>query len=633
MAGDNINPIIYEDRYTQMGKFDTTKDGETKKKEDSQKVISDINTPEQMKRGSFYRIIWMQLEAEMNNREIEWNELERIYNLERDIIEGCPNSFIPVTAPIINGQIAALVDNNISANVKGKGLSDQKFAHTGQMLTNLVLKENKIKQKIKLAAKRYLNLGTGCYSVGWNPDEYGGIGLPEIRAVQIPRVYVDGKIKELTDFQKAEWVIEDIGFKSINWIRMEYGDEIANAVVRLNHIYPFDGETAYDDINSTSILVIWTRNNEHGNLQKIVMDKRGMIFEESDPETPYYEFVNNKYPYFFFGMYLKEGSFYRFGDGKLLKGIQETVNRLYDEIVTACKFAAQRRTFIDKKAECDVDQFDSDPSHPIICNDPKGNIYDQQGAGINEVVFRLVQDLMNQAQKVTRFSSLMSGNSPEERMTATQAGIQVQQGNNTINDKKTDISEALSGVVEYCLGLLMEFWGAAQALRVSENKDEFEWIDPRVLGNVPIMIPIDADYEKKWKKEHPNSPIEEMPNFMQLHDKNNNPMTKNVAFDIDISIGEGLPNNKVALYNIILSLAQLQLPDEQTGQPKPLIGYRQVRTLIEDLIGLPIEDILQPQPNIQPNQIGTGNMPNVNPVNINPNIPGANMNGTAIGGK
>ena len=91
----------------------------------------------------------------------------------------------------------------------------------------------------------------------------------------------------------------------------------------------------------------------------------------------------------------------------------------------------------------------------------------------------------------------------------------------------------------------------------------------------------------------------------------------------------------MALYNIILSLAQLQLIDETTGQPKPLLGYTQAKQMIEDLVGIPIDDALEEAkqgltnagiPLPQPPLGG-----DVGPVNVNPNIPGANMSGNMSG--
>lgn len=606
--------------------------------QDASKVISDLNTDAQIQRGQFYRIIYMQLSAEMNARETGnsvvgvkgWRDIERAYKCKRDVIEDSPNSFIPVLTPIIEGQVATSIDKDITVSVRGKSISDQNFASTGQMLVDLAFKENKIKQVIKIAFRRYLLYGMGVFSVGWNPDMYDGIGMAEIRAPQITRIFVDGKIKELNDFQKADWVMEELGFKSIEWVRRNFGDDMANAVIKLNHIYSYEEQSKYDDLNATSIILVWTRNNKHGSLQKIVMDKRGLILSESDPETPYFEFVDNKYPYFFFGMYSEEGNFYRFGDGSLLLPIQDTVNKIYDEIITNIKFCSQPRTFMDPAAACDVDQISNDPSQLIAAQNPRENIYIQPPVAINQVVFQLLHELMNEAQKATRFSALMSGNNPEQQMTATQAGIQSQQGNQTINDKKMDLSDALAGVARYCLGLTMEFIPAAIALQVNKSADKFEWVDPRQLANVPIMVPADDAFQNKWRKNHPNSPVEEIPYWMHLENEDGETQTKNATFDIDVSVGEGLPTNKIAIYNILLSLAQLQLIDETTGQPKPILGYQQFKNMAEDLLGITLEDGLEEAKKNMPMMMPQ-DLTQQSPLNVSPNVPGANINGN-IGG-
>ena len=250
----------------------------------------------------------------------------------------------------------------------------------------------------------------------------------------------------------------------------------------------------------------------------------------------------------------------------------------------------------------------------------------------------------------------MSGNDPGRQMTATQAGIQMQQGITGIDDKKTDLSKMLGDALNYSLGLCMEFWTAAKAFRVADNDDEFEWIDARQLASIPEMIPAPADYISNFKKNNPSE--KKIPQFKQLdvddEDEEGNVSTKGatkqIELDVIVNIGEGLPNNKVALYNMVLSLSQIILPDEMTGQPKALIGFKQFKQMVETYLGIRIEEsddeqelfqrILQErdqfaqqlgQPTFAEQQKGaTG--PTNKPLNINPNIPGANLGGQMKGG-
>lgn len=625
---------IYEDRYYQ----------------DAAHLISEINTPEQVKRGQFYRNEYWILYGEMQKRLDEWSALEKHYQCERDIIDvHAPNSYIPIINPIINGQIASMIEKNLQSNVIPKGPADDKFAHTVLMLCELLLNENKIKQVLKELCKNYLLFGSSVLAVSWDSDRFRGstgaiVGFPEFRVPEITRIIIDGRTKNMSNLQDAEYIIEEIGFKSINYVRLRWGDEVADSLMKINHVYPFDGETSYDDLNSTSLLYIWTRNNKAGNLQRIVMDKRGFIIEESDESEPFYKHVNNQYPYFFAGMYKKEGTFHRFGDGKVLLYLQETVNKVFDELVTACKFNSQPRTFVDPKARIRPADYDNDPSHIIAAVDPRANIYTATPPGVSPIVERLINTIMNEAEKASRFSALMNGNTPSERMTATQAGIQVQQGSATINDKRMDISQVIQDAVKYSIGMMMEFWTAAQAIRVVEDENKFEWVDPRQLTKIPVLIPSDEKFRKKWAEKRGNKNVSAAPLYMSKEDESNKwmqlevdgePATKVIDYDLEISIGEGLPNNKVALYNIILSLAQLQLIDEATGQPMPLLGREQFKKMAEDLLGLPLESAQQNNPMMMQQNPTGGMSPSVAPqksLNINPNIPGATLAGQQIGG-
>lgn len=611
---------IYEDKYEQgLEKYKALREK--------------LNTEDQRKRADFYIDRYNAHVAEMESNITEWESIEELYKCEREIVkESDPNSFMPVMLPNIEGQAAAMTSNNISANIKGKGFSDQKFAHVGQVINDFVFRENKINQRVKQATRRYLKFGNAVMAFSWDDEAFNNFGLPSIRCPQVTKVFVDSNIKDMLDFQKAEYIIEEIGYKSILSAREKYGDDYAEALTLGNNGNDFDSESSNDEKYTYTELYVWTRNNKQHNLQRIVMSKCGLILEESDPEEPYYKYVGNKYPYSFAGLYPDEGSFYKFGDGKLLSKVQILMNKLYDEVITACRFSSQARTYVDPSADMDPDQMDNDPSHPIIARKPRENILTALGGGINNVVFLLIQNLMTEVQKITRFSSLMTGNSTGNRLTATQAGIQLQQGTTGIDDKRGDISDMLADAAEYCLGLCMQFWSAAQALRISEDKDEFEWVDARQLANIPVMVPSDSKYEKRWKEKNPGV---EMPKFVQLEAEENGEViqrTKQVAFDINVSIGEGLPTNKMALYNIILSLAQLQVPDETTGQPRSILGYQQVRSMIEDMLGIPLDDALAQAQQMQQQLFPGQQQTKQNPVNINPNIPGANMNGTSMGG-
>lgn len=634
--------MIYEDQYTQ---------GETKS-------VDELMTEEQKKRVDFYLAAYEEGKAKLQDNLEEWEEIHRAYKGERtDATEG--GKINPVAVNIIlsqvEGQVSSLMNNNITGTYKGIGYSDQKFANTAGVIGDFILKQNDAKGLTKAGARRYLQFGNTYLTVNWDAEAMNDYGIPKIECARPGTIIVDDKIDDIVrDHQRADYIIHEVGSRSILWARKKFGDEKADAIVLGNNQETFEYQDSDDDESFTYIRV-WTRNNEQGNLQLLEISLCGILLEESEPSSPYYKHVFNKYPIFISGLYKDEGDSYYFGDGKVLLPMQKLINKLYDEIILAVKFASQGRTYADPSSQLNPAEFaEADPTMPIYAKNPGQTIKTERGAGINEVVFSLINQILDKVQETTRFSSLMSGNDPSRAMTATQAGIQMQQGVTGIDDKKTDLSKMLGDALNYSLGLCMEFWTSAKAFRVADNDDEFEWIDARQLASIPEMIPAPEDYISNYRKANPGN--EDIPQFTQLEvdsdevDEEGNPVkegaTKQIELDVIVNIGEGLPNNKIALYNMVLSLSQIMLLDETTGQPRPLIGYKQFKIMVENYLGIKLSgdeeefdayqqlqqerDMLLQQQGIDPTK--GQQSPGAKPLNINPNIPGANMNGTNIGG-
>ena len=145
--------------------------------------------------------------------------------------------------------------------------------------------------------------------------------------------------------------------------RKDYGDDIANAVSLGNTDPDFAAESSADDKDSFTKLHVWTRNNKEGNLQRLDISLCGIMLDESDPSKPFYEHVENQYPYKFFGLYpRRKGNSIVSVMGKLLAKLQVLLNNLWDECVIAVKYSAQAERYVDPNAGMDPEQLDGDPS-------------------------------------------------------------------------------------------------------------------------------------------------------------------------------------------------------------------------------------------------------------------------------
>ena len=625
---------IYEDNYEQSDAF--------------KKVRDDLMTEEQQKRADFYLSKYHEGKADLEERMQEWEEIHRAYKGERtDIIDEDMEKQVAVNILLtqIEGQVSSMQTTNITGSYQGVGFSDQKFARTAGIVGDFILKRNNARQIVKKAGRRYLQFGHTILTTYWNDKALDNFGLPRIECLKPGTVIFDDKIEDIVDdLQRCDYIIHEVGSRSIMWARKKYGDEIADAIQLGNNDPGFEFKDTDND-ESFTYLRVWTRNNEYENLQLLEISLCGILLSESDPSEPYYKHIFNRYPFFVAGLYKDESDQYYFGDGRILLSMQKVINKLYDEIILAIKFSSQGRTYADPKSRLNPAEFaEADPSKVIYADNPHQYIKTERGVGLNEVVFNLLTQLLDKVQEVTRFSALMTGNDPGRTMTATQAGIQMQQGITGIDDKRADLSKALGDALSYAIGLCMEFWSAAKAFRVADNDDQFEWIDVRQFREIPELIPASREYIENFKKNNPNA--ETVPEYMQLEiedeDGEIKPATKQLELDISVNIGEGIPNNKIALYNIILQLSQLVLVDEVTGQPRPLIGFRQFKQMVEDYLNIKIDDNTDDYEAYQQLQQAlmaqTGTMPSTNPnnaaapLNMNPNIAGMNLEGTALAG-
>lgn len=592
----------------------------------SKQALKDqLMTEEQKKLANKYIERYKNLYAENQDLFTLWDSCEAAYRgissdyydeneIERDAIN--------IIHPNVEGQVSALVDQNIAAVVKGEGPSDQQFAATGKILIDWTLRKNHIKRIIRRHERRREKFGTSILKPFFDPDALRGFGLATITCPSLKRVFVDGKIKDFMRLQEGDYIIETMT-KSKTWARKKYGKEKANAI--FTGIDPetleFSEKQQRDDDDSFTLLLCWSK--EDGPLRMLEITGDGLLLydsyedenlQEEGEQKPYYKI--DKYPYFFTPLYEIEGSLYGMGDAELLMVLQAIINDLDDQIVTGNRLNGNPRVFIDPDSEVDIEKLTNEEGQIIPANRPRENIYVVETKPVSEAVIRRKNEVFSEAQRQTRFSDLMIGQQGTSD-TATEAMIQQQQGNSAIADKKMALQDTLNEVVEYLLSLMMEHYTEAKAFRIAEDKDDFQWIDPRQLNNIPMLKPATEGFIKEFQSNNPDA---EPPQWEVLKDEEGNDVTKEVEFDIEISIGAGLPKNKAFLYQLVKELAVVQV------QGVPILSYQEVRNFLKDYIDLPLEESEQQQAMVGPQVPGMQG----GPVQPNYNVEGMTAGGNPM---
>jgi hypothetical protein len=237
----------------------------------------------------------------------------------------------------------------------------------------------------------------------------------------------------------------------------------------------------------------------------------------------------------------------------------------------------------------------------------------------------MISAIHQEAQRVTRFSDLMMGQGSTSN-TATEATIQQQQGNSATDQKKGIFQITLQEMAEYILGIAMGSYTEAKAFRLTEDKDEYVWIDMRDLTKVPAMKPITVDSALNYKRKAEEfGNVADIPEWEILkNDSTGEPITKNVDLDIEINVGAGLPKNKAFLWDMVQKLSTMFAIDKN-AMKRTVVSYEELREFIKKFLGMPLEDdqinsIMQnPMPNNIPNSGETININADNNLSANGN--------------
>jgi hypothetical protein len=576
-------------------------------------------TDEEIKRTNTYVGQLNDVKGEMQHLYSEWADIETYYQNNQTDVTDMPNSKINIINSNIEGQTALIVEQNMAIMTRGESADDENYAKDARVGLEWTLRKNYFRRVEKSYVRRLLKYGNSVFSLFFDPDALNKFGLVKIHSSSLSSIFIDGKIKDFHRYQEAEYIAEAITLSKTQFEDI-YGEEKANSVSYGS--FPIDDKNVFnvddsnDDEDAATLIRRWSRHKGKLRLEEFSGDglllydshkkgKRKDNQKKSEYEhKSYYKYVNDKYPYFFTVLYAREGNFWGFGDGKLLMPLQKLINELYDKI-RIC--ARPNLIMYDTNSEVDLSDYNENSlePRPYDGTNVKGTqpVHSVAWGTINESWWRLLASIHQEVQRVTRFADLMTGQKGQAN-TATEASIQQQQGNAATDDKKRDIQTTMQEMLEYALGLMMEFYTEGRSFRDEANKDDYNWIDFRQFANVPAKIPASTDFQKKFKEQNPDK---EVPKWELLTDSKGDTMTKNVDLDIEVTIGAGLPKNKAFITQFMQQIAKVVLPDKQM-QSKPAIYWEEFRTLLKDYIGIPIEDdelqgiMSQPMPQGQPQQ-------------------------------
>lgn len=511
----------------------------------------------------------------------KWKDVEKYWegDFEYEDDQAVPNTNI--TNSNVEGRTALLCDQNIAIQVNPREPGDKPFCDMARTVVDFIKQRNRMFRKIEVHERRRDMYGTGIFKVLWDFDKLDGKGMPVIQPVHPSRIFVDPAITDIYDIQEAQYIIESKN-KSIYSAKSEYGEELADAIIP--NLDPVQSILVENEEEQYVHLKVWTKYKEDNEmkLRLVEMSGDGVILRdtkkklqehnkkmEAEDEQEIFEgkkkkkreplklFPNSKFPYFFTPDMFRENTIWGKGTAELILGLSDQIDDIDDSILRNARLTGNPMFIISNSSGIDVGKVTNEPGQAIPTNDINGIKWLNPPQVPQYIINKRTELMNNDRQVVTRFTDQMIGKQQSGVDTATESLALQNSGNAMIDHKKGLLQETLGEVFEYALELALLNWNTTMLFRIVGDKgeDTFSEFNPDILNHVPVMIEADTDYREKykeeWQKRNPNKNImtdldPEEYKYMQAENE-----TRKIQYDLDISVGAGLPNNRAYRYTII----------------------------------------------------------------------------------
>lgn len=497
----------------------------------------------------------------------KWEDTERYWEGEfsyEDENDPAPNTNI--TNSNVEGKTALLCDQSISIQVDPREPGDRPFCSMARVLADFIKERNKMFRKIEVHERRRELTGTGIFRVLWNFDLLNGKGLPAIEPIHPSRLFIDPCITDVYDVQQAQYVIEAKN-KSLYSAFEEFGEELADCIIP--NLDPVENVLHESEEDQYVHLMVWTRYKENGErkLRLVEMSGDGVILRDTKKKLKEHKekekqekelklFPNDLYPYFLTPDMHRENTVWGKASAELILPISDQIDEIDDSVLRNARLTGNPVSLISNSSGIDPAKITNAPGQAIPTNDINGYRW-LNPPSLPVYMLNKRSELMNtDRQVVTRFTDQAIGKTQSGVSTATEALALQNSGNAMIEHKKGLLQETLSDVFEYALELALLNWNVTMLFRITGENGEadFEEFNPDKLNHIPVMIEADTayrtQYKKSWSKRNPDKNIEELDSseyrYMQVDNE-----TRKIEYDLSVSVGAGLPNNRAYRYSII----------------------------------------------------------------------------------
>lgn len=537
-----------------------------------------------------------------------------------------PNSVTNIIHPIIESQIADLVDKPYNVQANPREFSDKLYAEQVQHMMEFVLDNNKFTTKLNLSEHDRLELGTAVYKVYFDDDALDGRGLPTMEPVDPANFFNDPKVPYAYRLQESEFLIHAVP-RPLSWFRKQFPE--LGKYVKREVTVPYDPniyegqnvDTVQTTTSQRALCIECYMRDEEGELYCVTVANYLVLEDTRETLKGKKLQRRNKFPFVVIPCYPQRGMIWGQGDVELLIPSQDLINELDDQIRINARLMGNPQIVIGMGAgrAFDFRKWTSAPALRVPMRDQNAfRVVEAQPVSRDVVARR--EAAFAEADKISGRPDVNRGEAPGSGVTAASAIMALQQaGQKSVAHKAKMFKDGYAEVLSLLYDEMIDKWDAEMWVRIDGTQPDFKFYDPRKLTQVPVMIPDETAMQVTPPTDDMGNPIPNPPRdaLTQLTDKETGkPITRDAAFDFSLSIGDGFPNDKTFMYQV------MQQGTQTIVEGKPLVSWQEFRDFLREQVGLPIgpdDAVMGPQPpQGAPGMPMPGQTPTMPPANVIP---------------
>lgn len=293
-------------------------------------------------------------------------------NLPED--DNDPGSEVNIVQPIIESQVADIVNGDIDIMVKGLGPSDQLFARETTQILRWVWHHNNMMVKLDGAERDRLNLGNTVWKVYWDRDQMGGRGLPIMQPMSPDCFFPDPKVTDLDFLEDADFIIQTSWYSRRKLIQL-FGEKAKFVKPESGGNYDSrifgEDQTASGDevVGDQACLYEYWEKDDDGKLRLIYCTKDMILADSADDDEEARIPEIRRYPFILIVGYKRKGRLWGMGDTEQLIPVQDIINDLDDQIRLNARQMGNAQTVVGIGSGININKWTNAPGLKIPAKD------------------------------------------------------------------------------------------------------------------------------------------------------------------------------------------------------------------------------------------------------------------------